>query len=189
MVAAARHRVPARVWIDEQGEPQGIAIEIGKILASDLGVRPEWVNVPWEEQFAALFRGDVDLVPKPSLTPARRIWTRSISARQSDGACRKVNATHVAAHPIGRALLAVAIEMCCGRSCRGRRGCSADRCHFHRHNRRRKASCGYRVSNQGCSGRMSRSRSKATWSYSATMPWPARWPAGPLRRPAPRRGE
>lgn len=64
---------PPEFWIDEQGEPQGIAIEIGKILASDLGVRPEWVNVPWEEQFAALFRGDVDLLPKPSLTPARAL--------------------------------------------------------------------------------------------------------------------
>ncbi|MEX2547812.1 MAG: transporter substrate-binding domain-containing protein [Chloroflexota bacterium] len=64
---------PPEFWIDGDGEAQGIAIEIGKILASDLGVQPEWVNVAWEDQFAALFRGDVDLLPKPSLTPARAL--------------------------------------------------------------------------------------------------------------------
>jgi polar amino acid transport system substrate-binding protein len=64
---------PPEFWLDEAGEPQGIAIEIGKILAADLGVRPEWVNVPWGEQFAALAQGDVDLLPKPTLTPARAL--------------------------------------------------------------------------------------------------------------------
>jgi ABC-type amino acid transport substrate-binding protein len=64
---------PPEFWLDPSGEPQGIAIEIGKILAGDLGVRPEWIDVGWDQQFDALFRGEVDLLPKPTLTPARAV--------------------------------------------------------------------------------------------------------------------
>lgn len=65
---------PPEFWIDEAtGEPKGIAIEIGKLLAGDLGVRPEFVDVPWGDQFAALFDGRVDILPKPTMTPERAL--------------------------------------------------------------------------------------------------------------------
>lgn len=64
---------PPEFYLDADGQPQGIAIEIGKLLAEDLGVQPEWYDVPWGDQFEALFRGDVDLLPKPTLTPKRAL--------------------------------------------------------------------------------------------------------------------
>jgi ABC-type amino acid transport substrate-binding protein len=64
---------PPEFYMDAEGQPQGIAIELGKLLAEDLGVTPEWHNVGWGDQFEALFRGDVDLLPKPTLTPKRAL--------------------------------------------------------------------------------------------------------------------
>jgi polar amino acid transport system substrate-binding protein len=65
---------PPEFWLDvDTGEPKGIAVEIGKLLAADLKVQPEFVDVPWGEQFAALEDGRVDLLPKPTMTPDRAL--------------------------------------------------------------------------------------------------------------------
>jgi ABC-type amino acid transport substrate-binding protein len=57
----------------ETGRPSGLVCELMRIMAADLGVEPEWVPIEgtWQDQFDALLAGHVDLVPKPTNTPAR----------------------------------------------------------------------------------------------------------------------
>jgi len=61
-------------YIDpESGQPSGLVCELMQIMAADLGVKAQWVSIEgtWQDQFDALLSGHVDLVPKPTNTPAR----------------------------------------------------------------------------------------------------------------------
>ncbi|MCL4300310.1 MAG: transporter substrate-binding domain-containing protein [Anaerolineae bacterium] len=55
----------------ETGEPTGVACELGKLMAKDLGVEVEWVDIPWPEQIPALLGGKADLLPKHTNTSLR----------------------------------------------------------------------------------------------------------------------
>jgi polar amino acid transport system substrate-binding protein len=55
------------------GEPAGIAPIIGGLVAADLGVRLECVDMPWPEHVPALLEGRVDLLPKHVNTPERAL--------------------------------------------------------------------------------------------------------------------
>lgn len=65
---------PPEMYLDpETGEPAGIAPEIGRMIADDLDVRLECVDIPWPEQIGALLDGRVDLLPKHTLIPSRAL--------------------------------------------------------------------------------------------------------------------
>jgi polar amino acid transport system substrate-binding protein len=65
---------PPEMYRDrETGEQTGVAIELCRIMAKDLGVEPEWVELPWEEQLPALLDGRVDLCIKHTNTPERAL--------------------------------------------------------------------------------------------------------------------
>jgi len=53
------------------GKPEGVVIDYMKLFAEDLGVKPEWVSIPWNEQVDALVNGEVDILPKHTNTPER----------------------------------------------------------------------------------------------------------------------
>lgn len=53
------------------GQPAGVVIDYMKMMAEDLGVEAEWVNIPWSDQIDALINGDVDVLPKHTNTPER----------------------------------------------------------------------------------------------------------------------
>ena len=53
------------------GKPAGVVIDYMKLMAEDLGVKPEWISIPWNEQVDALINGDVDILPKHTNTPER----------------------------------------------------------------------------------------------------------------------
>ncbi len=40
-------------------EPSGVVCELGRIMASDLGVRPEFVDIAWADHMTALLDADV----------------------------------------------------------------------------------------------------------------------------------
>jgi len=64
--------MPDEFYLDPKtGEPAGVVIEYMKIMAEDLGVKPEWVSIPWKEQVDALVNGEVDVLPKHTNTPER----------------------------------------------------------------------------------------------------------------------
>lgn len=65
---------PPMESIDEAGNFIGLDIEVAKEIASDLGTKAEFRNIPWEEliSFEPLFRGDVDmLISSITITPER----------------------------------------------------------------------------------------------------------------------
>jgi ABC-type amino acid transport substrate-binding protein len=65
---------PPEFYLDPAtGKPAGIAITLSEIMAADLRVRPEYVNVPWQDQIGALHRGEVDLLPKHTNIPERGV--------------------------------------------------------------------------------------------------------------------
>lgn len=55
----------------ETGQATGVACELGKMMAADLGVAVEWVDLPWPEQLPALLAGRADLLPKHTNTSLR----------------------------------------------------------------------------------------------------------------------
>jgi polar amino acid transport system substrate-binding protein len=55
----------------DSGEPTGVVPELGKVMARDLGVEPEFVDVPWPEHMRALLDGRVDLLLSYTNTPQR----------------------------------------------------------------------------------------------------------------------
>jgi ABC-type amino acid transport substrate-binding protein len=55
----------------DTGEPSGVVGKVGTLLAADLGVEPEFVEVPWEDQIPALLDGRVDICIKHTNTPQR----------------------------------------------------------------------------------------------------------------------
>jgi ABC-type amino acid transport substrate-binding protein len=57
----------------DSGEPAGIVGPVGQLLAQDLGVRPEFVELPWADHIPALLAGQVDISVKHTLTPQRAL--------------------------------------------------------------------------------------------------------------------
>lgn len=57
----------------ETGKPEGVVIDYMKLMAGDLGVEPEWVEIPWKDQVDALISGDIDILPKHTNTPDRAL--------------------------------------------------------------------------------------------------------------------
>lgn len=65
---------PPEMYRDQEtGQQTGVAIELCKIMAKDLKVKPEWIELPWEEQLPALLDGRVDLCIKHTNTPERAL--------------------------------------------------------------------------------------------------------------------
>jgi ABC-type amino acid transport substrate-binding protein len=63
------------------GQPRGIAPAIGRMLAEDLGVDVEFVDLPWDEQIPALLAGRVDVLPKHTLVPSRALEVEFAAGR------------------------------------------------------------------------------------------------------------
>lgn len=62
------------MYIDpETGKPWGIGPIIGGLVAQDLGVELDCVDLPWPEHIDALLDGRVDLLPKHTNTPERAL--------------------------------------------------------------------------------------------------------------------
>lgn len=55
------------------GKPAGIVIEYLDLMCRDLGVKPEYINMPWKDHIDALLRDEVDLLPKHSNLPERAL--------------------------------------------------------------------------------------------------------------------
>ncbi|MFN8460089.1 MAG: transporter substrate-binding domain-containing protein [Anaerolineae bacterium] len=55
------------------GEATGVVPELGKVMAADLGVKAEFVDIPWPEHMRALLAGQVDLLLSYTNTPARAL--------------------------------------------------------------------------------------------------------------------
>jgi polar amino acid transport system substrate-binding protein len=65
---------PPEFYMDpETGQPAGIVITLSTLMAGDLRVRPEFVNIPWKDQIDALRRREVDVLLKHCNTPARAL--------------------------------------------------------------------------------------------------------------------
>ena len=65
---------PPEMYRDpETGEPDGVAPRVGAMLAADLGVELEIIEILWPEQIPALFDRKVDLLPKHTLFPQRAL--------------------------------------------------------------------------------------------------------------------
>jgi ABC-type amino acid transport substrate-binding protein len=78
-IAVALTRPPEEGLSDEfyldpvTGKPEGVVIDYMKLMAADLGVEPEWVNMPWKDQVDALINEEVDILPKHTNTPERAL--------------------------------------------------------------------------------------------------------------------
>lgn len=73
---------PPEFYLDPKtGEPSGLAPIISRILATDLGVKLECVDMPWPEHIPALLDGRVDLLPKHVNTPERALTVEFCSGR------------------------------------------------------------------------------------------------------------
>lgn len=55
------------------GEPTGVIPELGQVMAADLGVKAEFVDLPWPEHMRALLANRVDLLLSYTNTPARAL--------------------------------------------------------------------------------------------------------------------
>ena len=78
-VAVNLHKPPEEGMADEYyldpktGKPEGVVIDYMKLMTEDLGIKPEWISIPWNEQVDALINGDVDILPKHTNTPERAL--------------------------------------------------------------------------------------------------------------------
>lgn len=73
---------PPEFYIDPStGEAAGLAPIISRIIARDLGVDIEFVDMPWPEHIPALLEGKVDLLPKHVNTPERALTVEFCSGR------------------------------------------------------------------------------------------------------------
>jgi polar amino acid transport system substrate-binding protein len=65
---------PPEFYLDPtSGEPAGVLPELGKVMAADLGVKLELVDIPWPEHMQALLAHRVDLLLSYTNTPARAL--------------------------------------------------------------------------------------------------------------------
>ena len=73
---------PPEFYIDPKtGEPSGLAPIISGIMAKDLGVRLECVDMPWPEHIPTLLAGKVDILPKHVNTPERALTVEFSNGR------------------------------------------------------------------------------------------------------------
>ncbi len=72
---------PEFYYNPETGQPAGVACELGKLMAKDLGVEVEWVDIPWPEQLPAFLDGQADLLPKHTNTSLRGLLVDFSSER------------------------------------------------------------------------------------------------------------
>lgn len=78
---------PPEMYRDpETNEPAGVAPRVASMIAEDLGVDLEIVEMPWPDQISALLTGKVDLLPKHTAFPARALqleflWGRLMQIR------------------------------------------------------------------------------------------------------------
>jgi polar amino acid transport system substrate-binding protein len=65
---------PPEFYIDPaSGEPSGVVCELGRRMGEDLGVRVEFVDIPWAEHLSGLLRDRVDLLLSYTNTPERAL--------------------------------------------------------------------------------------------------------------------
>ena len=57
----------------DTGKPAGIVALVGELLAQDLSVRAEFIDMPWADHIKALLDGRVDISVKHTLTPHRAL--------------------------------------------------------------------------------------------------------------------
>ena len=63
---------PPDYYLDPKtGKPAGIVPILSELIAKDLHVRTEYLDLPWNEHIPALLRGDVDITLKHCNTPDR----------------------------------------------------------------------------------------------------------------------
>lgn len=73
---------PPEFYIDPAtGQAAGIAPILGGLMANDLGVKLECVDLPWPEHIPALLAGKVDVLPKHNNTPERALFLEFANAR------------------------------------------------------------------------------------------------------------
>ncbi len=61
-------------YIDPKtGKPGGIVIEYMNLICQDLGVTPEYIDMPWKDHINALLNDEVDMLPKHSNIPERAL--------------------------------------------------------------------------------------------------------------------
>jgi ABC-type amino acid transport substrate-binding protein len=73
---------PPEMYIDpDSGEPWGIAPIMGGLVAKDLGVELECVDLPWPTHIDALLEGEVDLLPKHTNAPSRGLLVEFTDGR------------------------------------------------------------------------------------------------------------
>jgi len=61
-------------YIDPKtGKPAGIVIEYLELLCKDLGVKPQYMDMPWKDQIDVILRDEADLLPKHTNTPQRAL--------------------------------------------------------------------------------------------------------------------
>lgn len=73
---------PPEMYIDpETQKPWGIGPIIGGLIAEDLSVALECVDLPWPEHIDALLEGRVDLLPKHTNTPERALGVEFANGR------------------------------------------------------------------------------------------------------------
>ena len=76
---------PPEMYLDpDTGQPAGIAPQVGRMIAEDLDVELECVNLPWPEQIDALLEGRVDLLPKHTLIPQRALQIEFTDGRWAE---------------------------------------------------------------------------------------------------------
>ena len=63
------------------GQPEGVAPQVGAMIAEDLGVDLEIVEMPWPDQIPALLNEEVDLLPKHTQLPQRALKLEFTSGR------------------------------------------------------------------------------------------------------------
>jgi len=73
---------PPEMYLDpETNEPAGVAPRVVAMIAEDLGVDLEIIEMPWPDQISALLTEKVDLLPKHTAFPARALNQEFISGR------------------------------------------------------------------------------------------------------------
>jgi ABC-type amino acid transport substrate-binding protein len=73
---------PPEFYVDpDSGKPWGIAPIVGGLMADDLGVELECVDLPWPKHIPALLAGEVDMCPKHVNTPQRALDVEFASGR------------------------------------------------------------------------------------------------------------
>jgi polar amino acid transport system substrate-binding protein len=65
---------PPEFFLDrESGEPSGVVPALGRVMARDLGVQPEYVDLSWPEHMRGLLADRVDLLMSYTPTPERAL--------------------------------------------------------------------------------------------------------------------